>query len=359
VALVPGHRRDIAIEADIIEEVARVRGYDTVAGALPHTSMPGYRRDPQQPLDRLRHMLSGAGLSEIITHGLIGPADHARLGYGEEDAGTIIAANPVTIDHSQLRRSMLPEHLRVLVENERQRTPDVHAFEIGAVHEWRDGVPVERLVCGLILAGRERPVTHDRPQLPVDVATAKGLLEQVTARLTWCRLSYEPVTAREGVEHPGRTAAVIAVAPTGDSTIVGRVGELHPRLLEAYGARAGHVIFAEIDLDAFERVRPERLRVGRLEHLPGVERDIALVVPASTPAGLLEALIREHGGSHLRAVALFDQYRGAPLAQDEKSLAYRLRFESVDDALDEDAVQPAVERVVAVLSERLGARLRA
>ena len=359
VALVPGHRRDLAIEADIIEEVARVRGYDTVAGALPHTGMPAYRPDPQQLTDRLRDMLSGAGLNEVITHGLIGPEDHARLGFGADDTASIIAANPVTLDHSQLRRSMIPEHLRVLVENERQRTPDVHAFEIGALHAWRDGEPVQQEVLGLILAGRERPVTHDREQQPIDVAAAKGLLEQLAARLTWTHLSYEPLAPREGVEHPGRTAAVIASTPDGDSTIVGRVGELHPRLLEAYDVRAEHVVFAEIELGAFARLVPGRLRVGVLEHLPGVERDIAIVVSDDTPAGQVEALIREHGGAHLRAVTLFDRYRGAPLAEDEKSLAYRLRFESVDDPLDEDAVQPAVERVIAVLSERLGARQRA
>ncbi len=179
VALVPGHRRDLAIEADIIEEIARVRGYDTIAGQLPHTTMPAYRRDPRLLLEELRNTLAGAGLSEVITHGLVGPDDHASLGYGPDDPDTIRAANPVTVDHSELRRSMIPEHLRVLVENERQRTPDIHLFEIGALHRWQDGEPTERLVMGLLFAGRERPVTHDRPQLRADVATAKGLLEQI------------------------------------------------------------------------------------------------------------------------------------------------------------------------------------
>jgi phenylalanyl-tRNA synthetase beta chain len=359
VAIVPGHRRDLAIEADIIEEIARVRGYETLTGQLPNTTMPGYRPDPQRLLDDLRNALAGAGLSEIVTHGLIGPQDHERMGHGSDDPGTIIAANPMTVDHSQLRRSLIPEHLRVLVENERQRRPDVHAFEVGVLHEWHGNKAVEHQVLGLLLAGRERPVTHDRAAQRADVAGAKGLLEQLSARLVWCRLSYEPVTAREGVEHPGRTAAVVAVAPNGDSTIVGRVGELHPGLLEQYEVRAEHVVFAEIDIDAFERLVPERLRVGKLEHLPGVERDIAVVVESDRAAGELEVIIREQGGPDLRAVSLFDQYRGAPLADDEKSLAYRLRFESIDAALSDEGIEAAVERVVAVLSERLGAHLRA
>jgi phenylalanyl-tRNA synthetase beta chain len=358
VALVPGHRRDLAVEADIIEEVARMRGYENLAGRLPNTGMPEFRPDPQRLTDQLRASLSGAGLNELITHGLIGPDDHARLGYGADDPGTIVAANPVTIDHSQLRRSMLPEHLRVLVENERQKTPDIHAFELGALHEWRDGQPVQTEVLGFILAGRDRPVAHDREAGQVDVALLKGLLERLTERLTWSRLRYEQLTPRPGVEHPGRTAAVVAVSDAGDSTIVGRVGELHPRLLEAYGVHAEHVVFAEIRLEAYERLVPDRLRVGRLEHLPGVERDIAVVVSEETPAGQVEAVIREHGGSALRGVMLFDQYRGTPLAENEKSLAYRLRFEFVDGGPGDDLVDPAVERLVTVLSERLGARLR-
>jgi phenylalanyl-tRNA synthetase beta chain len=209
-----------------------------------------------------------------------------------------------------------------------------------------------------MLAGREHPVTHDRASAPVDMATAKGLLEHLAARLIAGRLSYQAVAAREGVEHPGRAAGVTAVDAAGDATLIGRVGDLHPRLLAAFDVRAEHVVFAEIDLAAFAGLVPERIRVGRLQRLPGIERDLALVVAAEQPAGEVEALIRAHGGPHLRSVRLFDQYRGAPLTDSQKSLAYRLRFEPIEGALIEEDVDDAVERVVTVTSERLGARLR-
>ena len=211
-ALIPGHRRDLAIESDIIEEVARVLGYEALDGQLPNTLMPAYRPDPQRLTDRLRAMLSGAGLNELITHGLIGPEDHARMGFGPGDPGTIRAENPVTIDHSELRRSLIPEHLRVLVENERQKTPDLHAFELGPVHEWRDGQPVQTERLGVVLAGRDRPVGLGQTQGDIDVALAKGFIERLAARLTWTHLRYEALTPRPGVEHPGRTAAVVAVS---------------------------------------------------------------------------------------------------------------------------------------------------
>jgi phenylalanyl-tRNA synthetase beta chain len=351
VAIVPGHRRDLAIEADIAEEIARVRGYETLAGRLPDTPMPAYR-DDLRATDVVRAILAGAGLAEVVTHGLVGPEDHARLGFGADDPTTIRAANPVTLDHSELRRSLIPEHLRIVADNERQRDEDVRAFEIGVLHEWRAGRPTERDVLGLVLTGRDRPLTYDRPSPPIDLATAKGLLELLVARLAHSRLTYEPADIRAGIDHPGRTATVVRV-------VLGRVGELHPALLERSGVRAEHVLHAEIDLRALAGLRPERLRVGRLHALPGIDRDIAVVVPASQAAGALEAVIREQGGVSLRSVQLFDRYRGAPLAHDEVSLAYRLRFEAVDAAFSEGEVDAAVERVVGVLNERLGARLRA
>jgi phenylalanyl-tRNA synthetase beta chain len=358
VAVVPPHRRDLVIEADISEEVARLRGYETFPGRLPETPMPAYRRDPRRLVDDLRMLLAGAGLHELVTHGLISPEDHHHLGYALDDPGTIRAANPVTVDHSELRHSLLPGHLRVVAENERQRNADLQAFEIGPLHAWRDGQPLERDVLGIVLAGRERPLIHDRPAALVDVAAAKGLLEEAASRLAACRLAYEPVLARDGVEHPGRTAAVLALDPAGGRHSIGRIGALHPRLLAAYDVRAAQVVFAEIDLAAFASLVPERLRVGRLERLPGLDRDIALVVADERPGGEVEALIREHGGPHLRDVRLFDVYRGAPLDEAQKSLAFRLRFEPIEDALIEEDVDDAVERVVAVLSERLGAHLR-
>jgi phenylalanyl-tRNA synthetase beta chain len=241
--VVPGHRRDLHIEADISEEIARVRGYETLAAHLPVTESPPYRPDPRRRVDELRDLLAGAGLVELITHGLIGPEDHARLGYGAGEPGTIRAANPVTIDHSELRRSLIPAHLRVVVENERQRDPDIHAFEIGALHHWRDGQPVERQVLGLILSGRDRPVAFDRPSKVMDVADAKGLLEQAASRLASCRLVY---ALRPGWRRaPGRTAAVRPPRDGGTPSTRGRAAPTTPG-----GVRcARRPWFAEVELD--------------------------------------------------------------------------------------------------------------
>jgi phenylalanyl-tRNA synthetase beta chain len=213
VAIIPSHRRDLVIEADIAEEIARVRGYDTVPGRLPDTLMPVYREDPRRFHDAVRDLLSGRGLNEVVAYSLVAGEDHARLGLSADDPATIRAENPVSIDHAELQRSLLPELLRVLVDNERQRRDEIAIFALGRIHSFTDGRSQEHRALGILLSGAAHPLTWDVPARPFDVADAKGLLEWLVERLTDARLSYEPAAVREGVDHPGRTALVVAQLP--------------------------------------------------------------------------------------------------------------------------------------------------
>ena len=358
-AMVPSHRRDLTIEADIAEEVARIRGYETVPGRLPDTLMPGYRTDPRRMVDGVRDLLSGRGLNEVVTYSLLAPRDHALLGYGPDDSATIRAANPVSSEHSELRRSLLPELVRVLVDNERQRRHDLALFEIGAVHGFTDGHADERRDLGILLAGAAEPLTWDRPSRPADVGDAKGLLEWLVERVAGVRLRWEPAPMREGLYHPGRSALAVGELDSGHRVELGLVSELDPRYLAAWEALADRAVFARLDLDGLARTLPATRRVGTLERLPGLERDIAVVSDEKRPAGEVENVIRAAAGPLLRAVTLFDRYEGLPLAPGEISLAYRLRFEPGERPLDEGDLDRAMASVVDALSARLGARLRA
>ena len=183
VATIPAHRRDLVVEADLAEEVARVRGYETIAGQLPASAMPPYRPDPRRGVDRVRDLLDGRGLTEVVTHALIGPDDHARLGWPRDDAATIRVANPISPDHSQLRRSLLPGLVGVLTENERQRRPDVAVFEIGSTHAFAAADPREEAWLGFLLAGAWPPAAWDRPGAAADIGDAKGLVTWLADRL--------------------------------------------------------------------------------------------------------------------------------------------------------------------------------
>jgi phenylalanyl-tRNA synthetase beta chain len=358
-AVVPPHRRDLAIEADIAEEIARVRGYDALAGRLPDTRMPALRPDPWRLLDTIRGLVSARGYAEVVTHGLVGPEDHRHLGFAADDPATIRAANPVTIDHSELRRSLLASHIRVLADNERHRRDDIAIFEIGSQHHRQGRVPVQAGRLAILAAGLAAPAGWDQPARPADLGDIKALVEWLVARLGEAVIRYEPIAPRPGVDHPGRTAAVIAALPSGTSMELGRVGDLDPRYLAAYDLRAEHVVIADLDLAGLAAIVPVSLRIGSPPRLPSVERDLAFVVAEDRPAGDLASAIRRAGGPLLREVRLIDRYQGHQLAAGQVSLAFRLRFEPADLPLEDAELERLIEGVVTALRVGLGARLRA
>jgi len=359
VATIPAHRRDLVVEADLAEEVARVRGYETIASQLPATAMPGYRPDPRRGVDRVRDLLTGRGLTEVVTHALIGPDDHARLGWARDDAATIRVANPISPDHSQLRRSLLPGLVGVLTENERQRHPDGALFEIGSTHEFASGDPQEESWLGIVLAGAWPPAAWDRASASADIGDAKGLVTWLADRLGLVAPTFGALEPWAGIEHPGRVAAVVLGADSGSRGEIGRVGELHPRYLEACGSRAERVAFAMLRIDSLQEAAERTVHVVPWPRVPAVVRDLALIVRADQAAGAVEALIRAEAGDQLRALALFDRYAGPPLAEGEVSLAYRLRLQAPDQTLTDADVDRLLDRVVAALRDRLGARRRA
>ncbi|MEA2676580.1 MAG: phenylalanyl-tRNA synthetase beta chain [Chloroflexota bacterium] len=357
-AVVPTHRRDIEIEEDVAEEVIRVIGYETLAPRLPDTPMPAYRDEPTLVTNRLRDALAGRGLVEVLTNGLIAPLDHARLGLAADDPATIRIANPVTADHSELRRSLIPGLVAVLARNGRQRRTDVAIFELGATHEWCDGGPVQTELLGLLMAGDWRAPSWAEPARTASLDDLKGVLEALVARFGHGRLEYGPATALADVEHPGRTAVVDLVS--GDErTILGRVGELHPAYLAAYEVRAEHVAFAMFDLTALRTLAAEIPKVRTLDTLPAVERDLAVVVKRDTAAADVENAMRSAAGPHPASITLFDRYTGAPLADDEVSLAYRLRFQPATEGLSEAQLDEAVNKVRNALETEVGGRIRA
>lgn len=366
VAIIPSHRRDLVVEADIAEEVARVLGYETLTGRLPDTLMPAYRPDPRRLPDTIRDLLSGAGLAEAVTFALVGPEDHARLGIAGRDPGTVRVANPISIEHSELRRSLLPGLVGALALAERQRRPDVGLFEIGQLHRFVERRPVEAAWLGILLAGDRVAQAWDQPARAADLGDAKGLVAWLLARLHGPEPRFVATEPQAGVEHPGRSAGIVA-EPSGPSTAgpsdggpvaLGRVVELDPRYLDASGVRAERAVVALVALDPLAALLAEQWRVAGLPRVPPVERDLAIVVPAGRAAGEVEAVLRAEGGPLLREVRLFDRYVGEPLAAGEVSLAYRLRLQAEERTLTDPEVEALLGRVVAALAERFGARRR-
>jgi phenylalanyl-tRNA synthetase beta chain len=368
VAVVPTWRRDLAIEADVAEEVARVRGYEATPAHLPDTLMPAYRPSHLRVCELLRETLAGAGLSEVVTHALVSPLDEARLlwpddasepalpaGLAGQTGDEIVVSNPLAAQHSVLRQHLVAGLLDVLSLNERQGRPDVAIFEIGRRYARVDGKPQEWTRLAILLTGASEPAAWNRVERSYDLDDAKGILELLCRRLGHPELSYVP-DLRGFPFHPGR--ALVARQESGGEAVAGRVAELHPDVLAEWDLRAERVVVAEIAIAGLDIAAPPRVHVEPIPRFPEVERDLAVVVAESRTAAEVQATVKSHAGVLLRRVRLFDLYRGAPLASSEKSLAYRLVFGAKDRTLTEAEVDAAVEAVRTGLAADLGAHIR-
>jgi phenylalanyl-tRNA synthetase beta chain len=361
-ALVPTWRRDLAIEADVAEEIARVRGYETIRASLPHTEMPPYRPAPLEVRDAVRDVLAGAGLREVVTYALVAPERSGRLGWpgdaGPPPAGEAAAAgspirvtNPLSTNHSVLRQQLIDSLLDVVHANVRHGRDDIAIFEIGKGYGRLPEGPHEWWRLAFALTGPAEPEAPNRASREYDLDDAKGIIELLAAELGFEEATFGPARTG-GPFHPGRNA----VARAGQS-LIGWVGELHPRLVEELDLRVSRIVVAELSIARLSGGQLAVVKARPVRRHQAVERDLAVVVSQDRPAGEIDELIRTAGGPLLADVRLFDIYRGAPLADHEKSLAFRLTLQA-DRTLTESEVETAVAAVTSAL-EQAGARLRA
>ncbi len=365
-AIVPSWRRDIAIEADIIEELARVNGYDRIPTTLPTTASPRYRASPLSLRDLVRHTLAGVGLREIVTHALVSPEHVAAWswtsptapadGEGPIDGGVVRVTNPLSADHAVLRQDLVGGLVATVVLNRRRGRDDLALFEIGkgygrvadTSHEWW------RL--GIVLAGAFDPTSWNRSRRPVDLDDAKGVLEALSDALGLANPVYAPLSTERSL-HPGRSATVTAQDPEGQVGISGVVGEIHPAAAAAWDERAEGSILVEVSIRGLSGGVPGVPRAVSPNRFPSVERDLAIVVAGDETSGHVEAAIRTSAGMLLRSIELFDVYAGPPLNAGERSLAYRLIFGAAERTLADAEVDAATAAVTAAIAA-IGGRIR-
>jgi len=357
VVTVPPHRPDIFAEIDLIEEVARLYGYDKVPVTLPFgRTTPAQRSPEQQPVSRLKLLLAGMGFSETVTFSFVDPGQADRVGLEADSPlreAAVVIANPLNEDQSVMRTQLFPGLVGVLARNYQRRNTDAALFEISTVFLKRGPgqLPEEKLVLALAAMGKTPRGWNRRPQ-EMDFYFLKGALEQVLRHLGIGTPEFVP-EQRIPAFHPGRTAAVLV-----QGRRIAVVGELHPDVLERYDLPV-RAVAAEVDLEqllALERVEwaPETP-----PRFPAVERDLAVVLPDTVAAAEAMALITASGGEYLREVRLFDVYRGRQIPAGYHSLAFTLRFLALDRTLTDDEVNRALAGIRQTLQEKLGAQMRA
>ena len=335
----PAWRPDLAIEEDLIEEVARIHGYEAIPEALPGGSRVGGLTPEQRGHASARQILLGAGLNEAQTQSLLSPAfpDRAGLGPDHPLRAAWKVANPVSEEESVLRSSLLPGLLLAAQRNASRRVLPIALFETGVVFGAGGDAPVERRGVAFVLCG-PAPEGWHAPGRPLDFFDARGVVEALLDGLgvpEWT-LQAPEVGAPEdgdsiGMLHPGRRAVARSAGRE-----LGAVGELHPDVAEALELPA-RVAVASLDLDLLvTETREADIRVPA--RTPPVTRDVAVVVGEAVPAAAVEGTIREAAGPLLEAIELFDVYRGEPVPAGSVSLAYALALRDPERTLtDEEA----------------------
>ncbi len=353
---IPLRRGDVELEEDVVEEVARLHGYDRIPATLPRGELVECRDLPEQRiLDLIKGTLISAGFNEAINYSFINPAHLRRLALPEEDLrlNAVPIQNPLSEEQGVLRTTLLPGLLKTLQYNFYHQVGDQLIFELGAVFlpsaRPEQEAPRERLTLVLAATGRAvEPHWAGKP-LPADFFAVKGVLELIFRRLGLEEVRFVP-SMIPGL-HPTRSASVIIGGKE-----VGFVGHLHPETVELWDF-SQEVIACELDLETVISRASLQPRYTPLPRYPASLRDIAVIAPREVPAEELESCIRRAGGKLVEQVALFDVYQGGQIPAGKRNLAFAIRYRSPERTLTDEEVNRLHGQIISALAEK-GALLR-
>lgn len=352
---IPSYRQDIRQEIDLIEEVARLYGYDRIEPTIPVGVLAQGSRSRHHRLHELiTDAMVSAGLNEVITYSFIGEGSLEKLGLLVPQVAERLVRiqNPLREEQGVLRPSLLPGLVDTISNNYKRKQVNIGIFELGTVFENRgsDDLPLEKLRLGLAACGEvERGWLE--PVQERDFYYLKGIIEDLFEVLGVRNVGYQPWKDTPTL-HPGRAARICV-----GSEVVGWIGELHPDVLEKYDLPV-RVVVSEMDLEAIIPLINLQVVFQPLPRFPGIFRDLAVVVPVEVPAEKIRMTIIESGGPLLRECNLFDVYQGRQLPDGFRSLAYSLLFQSQERTLTDEEVAEIHERILKSLESRYRARLR-
>jgi phenylalanyl-tRNA synthetase beta chain len=360
-ATTPDHRLDINTgvtgKADLMEEIARVYGYDRLPETRIADALPPQRANlTVEREERLRDLLVELGLQEVVTYRMTSTEREARLnpdGRPLEPQAYVRLANPSSSDRNVLRRSLLSSVLEVVERNARLAQRQA-LFEIGPIFYPSDEgeLPQELARLVIVLSGlRDAPAWQDPGPAAMDFYDLKGLLEAMAAGLYLPEARFEP--AELPSYHPGKCARVLLAEQE-----LGVFGELNPLLAERFELPPDPLLAAELDLGVLMVHMPDRFQVQPVPAYPPALEDLAVVVDEGVPAERVKEVIQQGGGKTLTEVKLFDVYRGGQIGPGKKSLAYSLTYQSPDHTLTDPELVQTRQRIIRRLEQELGAYLR-
>ena len=343
---VPSFRPDSATEIDVVEEVARLHGYERIARTLPRSTITGALTPYQHDRRRIRDAMVGLGLDEVMPVPFLAPGDLERAGL---PADGITVTNPLVAEESVMRASLRPGILKTLTYNASHRLHGLGLFEIG--HVYRTPAPVDGEVSRLPDEREHLAVALGGRDAGEAVAVWSALADALDAR------HYQLVADGPAGLHPTRTARIEVDDPLSGTVVVGHVGEVDPGALAAYDI-ADRVGWLEVDLETLLDLPHGQRPYRRVSRYPSSDIDLAFEVDEGTPASAVGSCLTAAAGDLLADLSLFDVFRGAPVADGRRSLAFTLRFQADDRTLTDAEVAAVRAACIDAVQSNLSATLR-
>ena len=344
---IPSRRWDIHIEADLVEEVARIYGYDNLPSTLPLSQNAGELTDMQKFRRTVRTGLESSGLNEVIGYSLVTP-EKATEFVGELETTSLMM--PMTEDRQTLRANMIPGLLDIVNYNQNRKNADVAIYEIGNIFlpNADDIRPTEVPNLAFAISGNVVDKSYNGQAVPVDFYYAKGIVENLLE--TYEEVEFVP-TNNQAAMHPGRTAVINI-----NGRLAGFVGQIHPATAKKYDVAETYV--ASLDMKVMLEELPAQTIFNDIPKVQAVHRDIALLIDAEVTHAQIVSVIKSSCVKTLKQVELFDIYQGKNLPAGKKSMAYSLTFQPAENTMTDDEITAAVNKITKNLVEKLNVEIR-
>ena len=343
---------DVTHKHDLIEEIARIHGFNNILATLPAMNTIGGFTQEQKAIRHLHQASQAAGFQNVVTYSLINDekmGDFLPIEEGHE--ACVSLSMPLSLDHAHLRKSLIPSLLEVARYNKARQIKDIFIYEIGKVHFKDEEIYTEKTVISGAISGEVITSKWQSKVDKVDFYYAKGAVDTLVSTLGF-EATYAPIAEGYKDFHPGQTARVII-----GGTEVGVVGKLHPHMKKAYELNDTFVF--ELNLEGLLSFKSTDVNYVPVSKYPGIAFDIAVISEEILPVSALVDTIKKAGGKLLKFVEVFDIYKGVGVEEGKKSVAINLYYQDTEKTLTDDDINPVHRKVLKMLEKEHGATLRA
>lgn len=340
---VPSFRLDITEDADILEEIARIYGYENIPShSLEGNATVGVKTKKQKFIDSIKSNSISCGLNEILTYSFVSPkgVDNINLDENDSKREFVKIMNPLGEETSVMRTTLIPNMLNIISTNISHKVEEAYLFECGNTFIPQENLPKEVKKYCIGMYGKE-----------ADFFELKGIIEEVLENVGLKNYEVEP-EKNNNTFHPGRCANLVL-----EGKVLGTFGELHPDVIENYNL-GQRVYVAEIDIDLVFENTDETKIYTQLPKYPSTSRDIALLVKDEIFVKQIEDIIKANSSDIVESYKLFDVYKGAQIEEGYKSIAYTITYRSKDKTLTDEEVSTVHDKILSELSDKLDANLR-